>query len=138
MALSPRQIGYIAAAALFFAAGWQIHGLIAQKRLEMALKQQETELVKQCNADKALTERIDHEQLQKISSLSRRVTELKRVHKTECVPVARPASSNNGTTGAGHAGADAVAFESLIDYAALAEKHRIQLLGCQDFVRSLR
>lgn len=129
-----RLFGYGALIALGMWLGWQLRSI----GTERALKQQETALIKQCNQDKAITERIDNEHLAKIKNLNSRVAHLKRVQPA-CVSVTHTASGDNGSAGRGvDAGSHVVTDFTLIDFAAIAEKYRLQLIACQDFLRSER
>lgn len=124
-------------AALFTAAlfGGYINGLRWESKLKSELLGQEALLLGQCAADKAKTERIDHELQSKVTELSKRVAAYKLRKPPACVHVTNAASSNDGSPRSGLVGTDAINSESLTDYAELAETYRLRLVSCQNFIR---
>jgi hypothetical protein len=129
-----RTIGYGLAIAAIFSSGAWVGSKMSESHHERALKTQSEALIAQCNADKKLTSEIGKEYETKISTLSNRVMQLKRMQSTKCVPVARTASGVNGGTATGLPDANGVNPDVLIDYASDAEKQRQQLISLQEFV----
>ena len=129
----------VIAAVAVFSAGWYVNGMRWEAKLKTALERQMIEMVAKCEEDKKLTEVLDNEQLQKISALSKQLSNTKRLYATKCnVPVADPASLNNAATRAGQpVRPNGVNTESLLDIAADGERYRLTLASCQDFVRKV-
>lgn len=130
-----RSIGMFAAIAAAFSAGMWVEAQFAKDTLKSALSEQETALKAQCQADKELTSKVGREYETKISTLNSRVSQLKRLQSTKCVPVTSSAGIANGSAATGHANVDAINSGDLIDYAGEAEKQRQQLISLQEFVR---
>lgn len=100
------------------------------------------QLAAQCESQKAITEKVDNEYTQKISTLNGRLADARRLYGNACLAVAgNAASGNDGATGTGKRSGQSIEgyriipVQTYIDYAAEGEKYRIQLLACQDFVR---
>jgi hypothetical protein len=111
-------------------------------RLEDQQRNALTELAdndkKQCDADKKITEGVSHDYQAQLSNLSTQLANLKRVRPSRCVAVsvASPASGRNASPPTGqlpnpNAG---VTSDALYDYAAEAERTRLQLIACQQFI----
>ncbi len=130
-----RAIGIIAAILAVFSAGAWVDRQFANAKLDRHLKAQETALVAQCNADKQLTSEIGKEYETKISTLSSRVSQLKRLSASKCVSITRAADTAHGSATTGHVSVDAVNAGDLVEYAGEAEKQRQQLISLQEFVR---
>jgi hypothetical protein len=129
-----------AAAALFgagAAAGWNINGWrLAVKHAE-ELKAQEKALVADCQADKKITREVSDDFQKKNRLLNKHIDDLNRVHNPSaiCVPVAGAAGGSDGAAaGAGPAGAHGVNAGALLAFAGEAERYRLQLIACQEFI----
>lgn len=119
-----------------FSAGVYVTHQWDRGALESALKDQQTALIAQCDKDKKITEDVSHDYETQISNLSTRVTALKLRSKT-CVPITGSATRLDGSAGATiNGGQNAVDSDTLIDYAALAEKYRLQVIGLQNFIKA--
>jgi uncharacterized protein len=133
--LSVKNIAYIAAFLAIFSAGAYVNGIRWEHKLESALKDQQEALVKACEADKKKTAEVSRAYQDKIAALNSRVAAL-RMRPAKCVPVASPTGGRNGeTSGTEPVRAHGVDAGFLIDYAAEAEKYRLQLISCQEFIR---
>lgn len=103
---------------------------------EMASQSQQ--LTAQCAADKHLTEEVSNDYQTRLGALNRQLADARRVRVARCVvPATDPTGGRDAPPGAGepirpHVG---VATDALLDYAAEAERYRLQLLSCQEFVR---
>lgn len=127
-----------AAILAIFSSGWWVESQLAENRLEKALSEQETALHAQCDADKKLTSEVSNGLQKKLSATNARLNELKRVYAaTACVPIARAASGDNAANGAKPVGQDGVTTQALLDYGNDAEKIRLQLDSCQEFIRKV-
>lgn len=115
-----------------FGFGWHVRGLISDGQIVSAVNRQ----IEQCNKDKQITWEADRAYQEKITTLSNRVAALKRV-STKCVPVTGTASGINAETRAGLPNSYGITSDTLIDYAADAEKQRQQLISLQEFVREV-
>ena len=129
-----RLVAYGVAFLAVFGGGWHVKGIIAEHSLESALSDQKTSMIAQCDADKKLTSEVSNDYQSKIEALNNRISSLKRLRPAGCVPVTNSASGYHAPTGSFDAGAHGVTFESLIEYSGDAEKYRLQLIGCQDFI----
>lgn len=109
---------------------------------ERKLEDQKTALTAQCEASKALTQEVSNEYQKKLAARNADLTRARRLLDKKC-PVSvtttpacgyngGPGSAKSGQPNAGGLGADA---NELIDIAGEGEKYRLQLIGCQDFVR---
>ncbi len=88
-----------------------------------------------CEADKAKTERIANDLVEKNSDLSRRIAEYRRMHKAKPVLVTNTPGADDGEAGRGSVGTHVVDSDALISYAELAEQYRLRLVSCQNFIR---
>lgn len=117
--------------------GGYITHLWDESSLESALKEQKTALVDQCVKDKKLTTEASNDYETKITALNKHIADIKRVRPSKCLPIV--ARNTNGTIssagGTGNGGENGVDSDALYDYAALAEKYRLQLIGLQNFVK---
>lgn len=131
-------ISYIAAFLAGASLGWYVHTRIAESTLKSALASQQEALVKQCEDSKKITEEVSREYQNKIAALNSRVADL-RMRPAKCLPVTKPTAGHDGkTNGAESIRPHGVDAGFLIDYAAEAEKYRLQLIACQEFVRRER
>lgn len=92
---------------------------------------------KKCSDAQAITSEVSYAHQNKISNLQRSLADARKLYRNKCARVlyGDAASGHNGSA-AGYidAGSYDVDAESLIEFAGDAEKHRLQLIGCQDFV----
>lgn len=133
-----RIVGILSAIMAVFASGAYV-GVEFEKGLsERALRAQESNLIAQCEKDKAITTEASKAYETSISTLNNRLIALKRMHPKACVPVTSATAGHNATTSTGKpAGAHGVAAESLYDFAGEAETYRLRLVACQGFVKSV-
>lgn len=118
-----------------FGAGWHVRGLIAESEQKTALETQETLLRSQCADDKKLTEENSRDYQAKVSDLSHKLADAKRLYSiSHIMPTSRSPSGINGETSRNeHAGSNAGTPESFIDYAGTCEKLRLQVISMQEF-----
>lgn len=128
-----RLVAYGAAILAIFGLGWHTRGIISDSRLKSALESQEIELVKKCTDNQKTTYEVSNEYQKKITALNNRIAALKLQPKT-CVPVTITTSGYNATAGSLDARAHGITSSALYDYAGDAEKYRLQLISCQDFI----
>lgn len=105
---------------------------------EIALATLEADMTKKCKEAQAITREVSDEYQSQISALNRRVSDLKRL-RAQCVPVyADPPGGYNGA-GAGELRRSygGVTAGILFDFARDAEQTRLQLIGCQDWIRKV-
>lgn len=100
------------------------------------LANQKAELDAQCAADKALTKEVSRDYQTRLASLADQLARARRVRNTCVVPTTQPTDGRDAAPGAGepvrpHVGVPA---DALLDYAAEAERYRLQLLSCQEFI----
>lgn len=116
---------------------WVVRGVIDEKRLESALESQRKELLKQCQEDKDLTNEVSTDYQKKIAALNRAIDNLK-LHPAQCVTVTSAAGGHNAAAGGRvNDRPHEVTDYQLIDYAAIAERYRLQLIGCQNFIKKV-
>lgn len=92
----------------------------------------------ECTKAQAITSKVSHEYQIQLGTLNSRLSAAQRLHDHRCVAVTLPAARGHdaGTAGKELSGGDAgIAAASLIDLAGRAEKVRIQLKACQQFIR---
>lgn len=102
-----------------------------------ALAAQEVVLERRCAEEKAITKGVSDEFQEKYSDVSRKLSAARRMYANTCVKLQPPRSASGYNAEAGNAlnaGQDAVAAESFVEFAGEAEKYRLQLIGCQDFI----
>jgi len=99
-------------------------------------------MVAQCEGAQKTTSEVSNEFQGRLDRLNRQLADARRMRSSACVPVrdSGTAAGRNAATGhqqpAGqNAGADRGA---LIELAGEAERYRLQLIGCQDFVRRVQ
>lgn len=131
------QIGGGAIAA--FALSWLLHTVDVDRieaEQQAALTAQEEKLHAECANDKAITKGVDDDLQAKNTALTRRIGELKRVQPSTCiVPAPNPSVSGNAAPGGTvSAGAHGITTNALYDFAFDAERYRLQLIACQDFI----
>jgi len=119
---------YGAAIIACFYAGWHVRGIFADSALERAVNAQ----IEQCNLEKRAAYEASADFQNKIRILNNRVGALKRVSGSKCVPVTT--SRPDATTGKPINGRqDAASVAEFLDYAELAERYRLQVIGLQDW-----
>lgn len=133
-----RLLSIVAWTIFAFIFGMQTQAKISDHNKKVELENQRRNLTAQCESDKKLTSEVSNEYQNKISQLNARVISLKRMHKDSCLQLTRTTDGHNAaTSGAVDAAAHGVDVESLLDYGSDAEKYRLQLIGCQDFIKKV-
>ena len=129
-------LGVIATASI----AWMLHSLDVN-RIEAAQREALAEQVKVdtnvCNADKAITEGVSNDYQKKVTDLGNQLAALKLREPSRCISVspAKPSCRGNASPKSSEpSGTDGVTSYALYDYASDAEKYRIQLISCQDFI----
>ena len=117
---------------------WMLHSLDVHRieaKHDKEIISAKNALVAECNKAQAITKGISHDYQTKLASLNARLADAKRVHVNRCIAVqgATSAGYDGTATGAKPAGRN-VGADRLIDYAGRAEKYRLQLISCQDFI----
>lgn len=104
-----------------------------------ALEKQVTELTNQCEDQKKITEEVSHEYQKKLNALNVQLARLKRVQPRCIIPNrTNPTPGHDGSAQPRElAGSHGISTEWLIDYAGEAERYRLQLISCQDYVRRI-
>lgn len=122
-----------------FGLGAKVNSVWAEKRLIRELAAQAEKINQECEKAKQLTAEVDNAYQQKIAKLRADVKRARGMYKpTECVPIAKTAIGDNATSTADIVrGRDAIPVSALIDYSESAELTRIQLLGCQEYIRGI-
>jgi hypothetical protein len=107
---------------------------------QKALSVQASSYIQKCNADKKITEDVQNETQTRINSLNDQLASLKRLRPAKCVPVlSGPAGQHNGTTGSGKLPiSNGLRSEWLYDFSGRCESTRIELIGCQEFIKKER
>lgn len=96
------------------------------------LTKQRDQLVSDCKKAQKITEDSANDLLKKTSDLTAKLNAYKLRLKSQPVPATKPTTGNDGgPKSCQYAGSDSV---DLLDYAADAEKYRLQLISCQSFV----
>lgn len=88
----------------------------------------------ECEKGKQLSKEISNDYQNKIAGLNKRIADLKRLRPSVCVPVSAAAPGRNAATGSVASGQNGIDAGTLLDYAADAERYRLQLSSCQDFI----
>ncbi len=121
-----------------FGAGAKVNSVWAEKKLIRELTAQAKKINEECEKAKQLTEDVDNAYQQKIAKLRADVKRVRSVYKSDhCLPVSKATSGDNATPAGVVSGTYAIHSSELIDYAEQAEQVRIQLLGCQEYVRGI-
>lgn len=96
------------------------------------------DMTKKCKEAQAITREVSDEYQSQISALNRRVADLKRV-RTQCVPFySDPTGGHHGSTDGEFRGPDGgITAGTLLDFARDAEQTRLQLIGCQDWIKKV-
>ena len=105
-----------------------------------ALAAQEKKLNEACDKAQQINKEVSHDYQEQLSSLGGKLDTLKRVHaNTRCVPIADTSAGRDGATQPGKlSGPHGIRSEWLYDTAAEADKYRLQLIACQDFIKKER
>ena len=125
------------AALAFLLHSLDVYRIEAQHRVE--LEAQAKSLDAQCLKEKAVTEGVSNDYLEKLHALNSRYDSL-RVQHGRCVSVAasKPAVRDNATAAAELPRQDGksvgLTSDALFSFARDAEHVRLQLLGCQSFI----
>lgn len=124
-------------------AAFQLHKLdvarLEAKQIK-TLAAQEKKLNEACDKAQQLTEGVSHDYQAQLSALNNKLAALKRVRaKPQCVPIANPAAGHDGATQPDKlSGPRGIRPDWLYDTAFEADKYRLQLIACQDFVKKER
>lgn len=107
----------------------------AQKNTKIA-----SAALKVCNNNQKITSEVSQEYHNEITNLSNSITKYKRLlNNRVCTTVSGASPSNNGETSSGkYVGQNVVSSDKLIDFAAEAERYRIQVISLQDFINKER
>ena len=105
-----------------------------------ALAAQEKQLNEACDKAQQITKEVSHDYQEQLSNLGRKLDTLKRVHaNTQCVPITGTAAGRDEPARAGEfSGPHGIRPDWLYDTAAEADKYRLQLIACQDFIKKER
>lgn len=125
----------ITAALAFLLHNFDVNRIEAKQR--QALLEQASQMQAQCDKEKSITKEVSRDYQNKTAALTRRLSELKRLRPSRCVPLlaAGTAAGRAPEAGAIPAGQNGgVTSDALYDFAGDAEKYRLQLIGCQDFI----
>lgn len=115
-------------------------GFINDAKRAEELETAKANLIHECNSKMQVTYEVSDEYQKKISALSRRVGELKRLHdNAKCVPVTTTTSGSNATSSRGEfSGQSGIRTDWIIDLGASCEDMRLKVIGLQDFIRKER
>lgn len=104
------------------------------------LAAQEKKLNEACDKAQHITEGVSHDYQTQLSALNVKLAALKRVRtKPGCVPVTDAAARHDGATNAEKlSGPRGLRPNWLYDTAAEADRYRLQLIACQDFIKKER
>lgn len=104
------------------------------------LAAQEKQLNEACDKAQQITEGVSRDYQEQLSTLGRQLDTLKRVHaNTQCVPITGTAAGRDGAAEPDKlSGPNGIRAEWLYDTAAEADKYRLQLIACQNFVKKER
>jgi len=115
-------------------------------KMKSAQVEQEKNLKAACEESKKITEDVSNEFQKNLAARDDALAAARKLLDRKCpvpVVVAKTSSGRDATACSGKpAGSDdksaGVDANALLDIAAEGEKYRIQLIGCQDFVRKLK
>lgn len=137
--------GVAAGAIVVGLSGYGLHGLVVDRinaKHAAALTLQADSFNKQCDAQKAVTEKVSNEYQNKVADLGKRLDALRRLYGNNAsLAITRNAAAgHDGGTGkdqpAGQGNvAGTINITDFIDVAAEGEKYRLQLLACQSYVQ---
>ena len=102
-----------------------------------ALSDQARLLQSRCEQDKAITKGISDDYQKHLDDLNVELSALRVREPARCIAVSTPvtASGRHGAAGTGKpAGQDGVTAQTLYDFAGEAERYRLQLISCQEFI----
>lgn len=126
---------YILTSGLTFALAYFLHSLdVSYLEIKHAneLSTQRDQLVSDCKKAQKLTEESANDLLKKTDDLTAKLNAYKLRLKPKPMPTPNPASGNDGgSSTCQYAGSDS---GDLLDYGATAEKYRLQLISCQQFI----
>lgn len=114
----------------FVAGGWAAHQWDAWA-LKSALSEQETTLVKQCDAQKKITEEANNALQKDRDTIAAKLASSKLLQPAKCVSVASVA--NHTSSGGEHAGQNGVRSDWLYEYAAECETYRSEVILLNNF-----
>lgn len=91
-----------------------------------------------CENDKKIANEVSNDYQEKLTALDIQLLELRGLYDTTCVKVNSSSSGHNATTAEGELrGQDGIEAKWLIEYAGDAERVRLRLISCQDFINRL-
>lgn len=111
-----------------------------EAKYQAALSAQEKQLNEACDKAQQINKEVSHDYQEQLSNLGRKLDTLKRVHaNTQCVPITGTAAGRDGAAKPDKlSGPNGIRAEWLYDTAAEADKYRLQLIACQDFIKKER
>lgn len=114
---------------------WRVDRLQEQHR--QAIESTKSAMQLACTAAQNLTQGVSNAYQKKLADLNDQLAAVKRVrHNPRCVSTTASATSRRDAAASQQkpAATNAIRAEWLVDFAAEAEKYRLQLIACQDFV----
>lgn len=105
-----------------------------------ALAAQEKQLNAACDKAQQITEGVSHDYQTQLSALNDKLAALKRVRANpKCVPIADAPAGRDGAARTDKlSGPHGIRPDWLYDTAAEADKYRLQLIACQEFIKKER
>jgi len=115
--------------------GWGIHHHIWNQGHSAGVIDGIQQSQEQCNKDKAITKEVSSAYQKKISALNSKLNAL-RVSPPKCIAVKpnTPIGRNDAAPGEELRGQNGLPSGVLYEFAGDAEKSRLQLIACQDFI----
>lgn len=93
----------------------------------------------QCVASSKIAEEVSNEYQSEISNLNRRLRDVRRMLADTCIPVGDAASGRDGAASDGEfRGSNGVPATRILDLAEDAERVRLRLIGCQNYITRLK
>lgn len=120
------------ACAAAFSAAWQVQ----EWRHSAALVKQEVKYRTECTEKQRKSQEASYGYQKNLAALNSRVAELS-LHKT-CMPISSSSSGHNAAPGALDTREDGIAASTLFTLAGDAEKYRLQLIACQQWIRTVQ
>lgn len=115
-------------------------GFIDDTKHAEELETAKLNVIHACQEKMQITYEVSDEYQKKITSLNRRVGQLKRMYDSaQCLPIttaaSRPDAASSGTKLSGQGG---IRTDWLIDLGASCEDMRLKVIGLQDFIKKER
>lgn len=123
---------------LLIGAGLYIWGL--QKELKIVRGERDTYKAShsQCENDKLIAQEVSNDYQKKLSALDIKLRDLQRVYERTCIPIDRGTGRRNAASSAGELPrSDGIPATALLEYAGDAERVRLRLIACQDFITKI-